>query len=76
MFYLAEHEAKSYSTNKHNGYGRVITHDKVADIDGVYYLLKRATPIVLANTVEQLKELRELAMSKLTEEDKRVLGLK
>ena len=75
MFYLLEHEARSHAENKHGCYGRVITHNSVAEIDGEYYLLKRATPIVLANTLEQIKELKELAMSKLTDADKRVLGL-
>lgn len=75
MFYLKEHEAKSYSENKHHGYGRVLTHKNVAEIDGEYYMLKRVEPIVLANTVEELKKLRELAMNKLTDADKRVLGL-
>lgn len=75
MFFVNEYEAKSYVENKHHGYGRVITHDNVAEIDGEYYLLKRRSPITLASTIEAQKKLKEEILKKLTDEEKKILGL-
>lgn len=75
MFYLCEYEAKTYTENKHKGYGRIITHDNVAEIDGEYYLLKSRYPITLASTIEAQQKLRETILNKLTEEEQRILGL-
>lgn len=75
MFFVHEHEAKAYCEAKHQGYGRIVTHDNVAEIDGEYYLLKRRSPITLASTIEAQKKLKEEILKKLTDDEKKILGL-
>lgn len=76
LFFLRESEAETYTENKHKGYGRVIAHSNVAEIDGEYYLLKSKNPITLASTIEAQKKLKEEILKKLTDEEQKILGLK
>lgn len=75
VYFKTETLADNYSKNKHKAYASY-SKDYKAIVDGEdYYLLERETPVYVEGSNKSKERKREIALSKLSEEDKKVLGL-
>lgn len=75
VYFKTETLADNYSKNKHKAYASY-SQDYKAIVDGEdYYLLERETPVYVEGSNKSKEQKRKLALSKLSEEDKKVLGL-
>lgn len=67
--------ADNYAKNKHKSYA-YLSEEHKAIVDGEdYYLLKSEFPVYVEGSEKADEQKRKSALSKLSEEDKKVLGL-
>ncbi len=75
VYFKTETLADNYSKNKHKAYASY-SKDYKAIVDGEdYYLLKIESPVYIEGSEKADEQKRKEALSKISEEDKRVLGL-
>ena len=76
LFYLNESEAKAAGDVKHSGWScSPLQHEAMDTGDGKFYLLASSSPVALANTPAHKEQLRQMALKKLTDSEKKILGL-
>lgn len=75
-YFLNESMAKAYAKNKHGNYCiDPIKHFAINAGDEKYYLLKSESPINLANSEAEKLKIKESALSKLSSEEREILGV-
>lgn len=75
-FFESKFKAVAYGKNKY-GYHSTepIAHFAISDGDGNYYLLQQKESIQLADSKAEMEKVKRAALSKLTIEERQVLGL-
>lgn len=77
-FFRTKEEAVAYAKVRFSGHGSSpIVHNAMVHGNGLLYLLKQVTPVTLADATQEVLEAkkRNAALNKLTDEDKKILGL-
>lgn len=75
-YYLSESEAKTAGELKNQGWSATpIKHNAVQNDDGGYFLLTNTNPVYLEGSPQLEEEKKKKALSKLTKEEKKLLGL-
>lgn len=75
VYFTEKHQAEHFSRAKHGGCSRCEAHAAIQTKSGEIYLLKRTTPVVMKDSREYNQKIKEAALAKLSEEEKRLLGL-
>lgn len=76
VYYLDESVARSVGKNRHGNYSvDPLLHLAIEIIKGDYLRLVSSHPVHLADSEKAKDEIREKALSKLSDEEKELLGL-